>query len=137
MTKTFWLGVIAFGLLTWTVGCARENPAAPSELNLSAAQGPLSELTTTSYSIVTLQADLTANPALVTVRAGDPVLMVNNSARVVRIHSYNCSEFSAIWLSPGVAKHTIPFNPTGKTCDYFAWDTNWSRKIFQGKVDVR
>ncbi|PYR94141.1 MAG: hypothetical protein DMF84_06200 [Acidobacteria bacterium] len=134
MTKTFWLGVIAFGLLTWTVGCARDNPAAPSDLNLSAAQGPLSELTTTSYPIVTLQPDLTADPPLVTVRAGDPVLMINNSAQFVRIRSSNCSEFSAVWLNPGASKHTWPFSPAGKKCDYFVW--NWPDRVFEGQIAV-
>jgi hypothetical protein len=134
MTKTFWLGVIAFGLLTWTVGCARENPAAPSELNLSAVQGPLSELTTTSYSIVTLQADLTANPALVTVQAGDAVLIVNNSTQYVRMRSSNCSEFSIVGLQPGASKYTWPFSPAGKICDYFVW--NWPQRVFVGQVKV-
>jgi hypothetical protein len=31
----------------------------------------------------------------------------------------------------------MPFDPAGKTCDYFVWDTNWSRKIFVGRIVVQ
>jgi hypothetical protein len=135
MTKRFWSGVIGLGMLTWTVGCARENPVAPSNLNARVAGGPLSELTTTSYPVVTLQPDLTANPSVVTVQAGKPVLMVNNSTRYVLVRSYNCDEFLILGLQPGVSRYSWPFQPAGKTCDYFVWD--YPRKIFVGQVVVQ
>ena len=151
MTKNFWSGVLGVALLTFSVGCSgMASPVAPSSITsvaestdgLSSADvSGAAEVSTTaaisSYPAVTLQADLTASPSSVTVAAGSKVLMVNNSTRYVRVFSSNCSEFSTLLLQPGVSKHTWPFNPAGKTCDYYAWDTNWSRKIFVGQVVVQ
>jgi hypothetical protein len=143
MTMKSLLGVIGVGILTLNIGCARETPTAPSALSVDASGASsaadssgvsLTALTTTSYPVVTLQPDLTANPAIVTVRAGDPVLMINNSEQFVRIRSSNCSEFSAVWLNPGASKHTWPFSPAGKKCYYFVW--KWPDRVFEGQVAV-
>jgi hypothetical protein len=40
-------------------------------------------------------------------------------------------------LTPGQSKNTMEFKPAGKVCDYFVWDTNWSRQIFVGQVVVQ
>src|SRR5439155_13307256 len=87
--------------------------------------------------VVTLQPDLTANPSWVTVAAGSRVKFVDNSGRSVAIHCYNCIELGQLSLNPGTSKNTQVFWHAGKTCDYFAWDTNWSRQIFQGHVTVQ
>ena len=151
MTKNFWSGVLGVALLTFSVGCSgMASPVAPSSITSVAKNtGGLSsadvsgaaEVSTTaaisSYPAVTLQADLTASPSSVTVAAGSKVLMVNNSTRYVSVNSYNCAEFSSMGLQPGVSRHTMPFYTGGKTCDYFVWDKNWSRKIFVGQVVVQ
>jgi hypothetical protein len=125
------------------IGCARETPTAPSALSVDASGASSAAdssgvsstaLTTTSYPVVTLQPDLTANPALVTVQAGAKVLMVNNSTQYVLVRSY-CPEFGTMGLQPGVSRHTNPFYPAGKTCDYFVFD--YPRKIFVGQVAVK
>ena len=151
MTKRFWSNVIGVALLTFSVGCSgMASPVAPSSItpvaestgglssaDVSGAAGVSTTAATSSYPAVYLQADLTASPSSVTVAAGSKVLMVNNSTRYVRLFSSNCGEFSAMLLQPGVSKHTWPFNAAGKTCYYYAWDTNWSRKIFVGQVVVQ
>jgi len=81
--------------------------------------------------------DLTAAPASVTVSAWDKVMFVNNSGRFASIQSYNCTEFSLLEIPTGYSRRTTYFRPAGKTCDYFAWDENWSRQIFVGHVVVR
>jgi hypothetical protein len=130
-----WLGVIGVGMFAVNLGCARETPLSPSEVNdaVSGTQG--SELTTTS-TMVTLTSDLTASPSSVTVSAGSKVLVFNQSGRYAKVHSYNCSEFSGVNLPDGTWIHTWVFTPAGKTCDYFVWDVNRSRKLFEGKVLV-
>jgi len=85
---------------------------------------------------VYLQADGTASPAVVTVWARQTVLMVNNSSRHVSINSYNCTQFSSMGLEPGASRHTMPFYPAGKTCDYSAYD-GYPKKIFEGQVKVQ
>ncbi len=151
MTKHFWSGAIGVALLTLSVGCSEmASPVAPSSItpvavstggsssaDVSGATGVSTTSAISSYPTVTLQADLTASPSSVTVAAGSKVLITNNSSRYVRLFSSNCGEFSAMQLQPGVSKHTWPFNAAGKTCDYYAWDTNWSRKIFVGQVAVQ
>jgi hypothetical protein len=137
MTMKSWSGVIALGMLTMSIGCARDTPLAPSEVNDAVAGTHASELTTTSTPVVTLNSDLTASPSSVTVSAGYRVLMVNESSRIVRMHSYDCSEFRVIYLDPGQSRYTLAFSPAGKTCNYLAWDTGWSRKIFEGQVTVQ
>ena len=69
------------------------------------------------------------------VAAGYPILMVNNSSKYVLIQSSNCSQFSSMGLQPGVARHTMPFRPAGKTCTYFAYG-DYPQKIFQGQVSI-
>jgi hypothetical protein len=137
MMMKSWLGVIGVTMLTLSVGCARETPLSPSQVNdaVSGAQG--SELTTTSWPVVTLLPDLTVDPTLTTVAAGSKVKMVNNSGRYAVVHSYNCSEFSGVNLPNGGWINTWVFKPAGKTCDFFVWDVNWSRKLFEGQVVVQ
>jgi hypothetical protein len=140
MTKRFGSLVIGMGLLMLSVGCSKgSTPVAPSNSTMSVLDsGSLSlDSTTYPYTYVTLEPDLTANPASVTVKAGYRVRMVNNSGRYVTIHSYNCYEFQAISLRPGESRSTFPFSPAGKTCDYFAWAQDWSAKYFEGRVLVQ
>jgi plastocyanin len=139
MTKKFWSAVMGVSLLMSSVGCSEgTTPFAPSKSAMNDF-GPASGSTAStidSYPVVTLKPDLTVDPAVVTVQAGDQVLMVNNSDRTVRIRSY-CQEFLIMYLGPGASKYTWSFGRTGETCDYFAWDANWSQKIFVGQVVVQ
>jgi len=137
MTMKSWLGVIGVGMLVLSVGCTERAGIAPTELASNTAVGGAATSTTYESPVVTLQPDLTADPATVSLEAGYTVLFVNNSAQTVKLHSYNCTETGNINLSPGYSRHTLPFNPAGKTCDYFAWDTGWSRKIFVGQIKVQ
>jgi hypothetical protein len=132
------LGVVGVGLLTLNIGCARETPLAPSAVNDAVVTGTQgSELTTDDTPVVTLLPDLTVDPTLTTVAAGSKVMMVNKSGRYAKVHSYNCSEFNMVNLPNGGWIRTSPFTPAGKTCDYFVWDVNWSRKLFEGQVKVQ
>ena len=137
MRGTFWSGLVAFSTLMGAFGCSGTPPFAPSQLgaDLKGAES-VAIASTTSATSVTLLPDLTASPSRITVKAGSRLLMTNKSGRSTRLHSYNCSEFSLMALPNGYSKNTYPFNPAGKTCDYFAWDSNWSRKIFVGQVVV-
>jgi hypothetical protein len=128
----------AMGALMISVGCSQA-PTAPSSLAIESSSAALGATSETTYSqpVVTLLPDLTVSPSQVTVRAGYRVRMVNNSGRAARIHSYNCSEFTLMALPAGYSKNTLPFSPAGKTCDYFVWETDWSRKIFVGQVIVQ
>jgi hypothetical protein len=92
--------------------------------------------TTSEEPVVTLMPDLTASPSQVTVRAGYEIIMVNNSGRYRTIRSYNCSEFNMMNVPDGGWQYSSVFRPAGKTCNYFAWDVNWSRKILEGQVTV-
>ncbi len=135
MTMKTWLSMIGVGMLTLTVGCARETPLAPED-----AGGAISDTRlelTTSTPVVTLLPDLTASPSQVTVAAGYRVKMVNSSGRYAVVHSYNCTEFNMVNLPNGGWINTSVFTPAGKTCDYFVWDVNWSRKLFEGQVVVQ
>ena len=80
--------------------------------------------------------DYTVTPSRVMVKSGYRVKVVNNSGRYKQIHSYNCSQFQMVDPDPGTWILTGVFSPAGKVCDYFAWDTNRSRKIFVGQVEV-
>lgn len=131
------IGVIGAGMLAFTIGCAREMPLGPSDLSAGVSGVASNALITSSYPVVTLQPDLTVDPAVVTVPVGDKVLMVNNSTRYVLVRSYNCTQFSTMGLQPGVSRHTMPFYPAGKTCDYFVSDYPNPNKIFVGQVVVQ
>jgi hypothetical protein len=135
MTRKLWLSMIGVGMLTLTIGCARQTPLAPEDVGSAVSDAQL-ELTA-SMPVVTLMSDLTAAPAMITVPALGAVQFVNNSARFVTIHSYNCTEFSLLRIPAGYSRRTTYFRPAGKTCDYFAWDDNWSRQIFVGQVVVQ
>jgi len=118
------------------VGCGQHSPTAPgatAPAALAAADGE--SLTSSSYT-VTLLADLTASPPSLSVPSGYRVLFVNNSGRSVALHSYNCSQFSYMSLNAGYSKNTLPFSPSGKVCDYFAYDNNY-QKIFAGRITVQ
>jgi hypothetical protein len=137
MTMKSWLGVIGVGMLTLNIGCARETPLSPSEVNDAVSGTQASELTTTSPAVVTLLPDLTVDPPQVTVREGYKVMVVNKSGRYAVIRSANCSEFNMMNLPSGRFLNSSVFRPAGKTCDYYAWDVNWSQKIFVGQVAVQ
>jgi hypothetical protein len=125
---------IVLGALLVSAGCTQRSLTAPSDLvsNFTSAAETSS---TSPEPTVTLQEDLTADPAVISVQSGQSVLMVNNSTRYVLVRSYNCSQFSSMGLQPGVSRHTMPFYTAGKTCDYFVWD--YPRKIFNGSVNVQ
>jgi hypothetical protein len=80
--------------------------------------------------------DYTVSPSYVQVKAGSRVKVVNNSGRYFQIHSYNCSQFQMVDPYPGSYNYSGYFRTAGRVCDYFAWDTNWSRKLMEGKVEV-
>src|SRR6185503_15934105 len=140
MTMKLWLGLVGVGMLTVSYGCARETPLAPSQesaVTLSSAEP--SVLTTsaiTSVPVVTLQSNLTADPARVTVAVGGVVKFVNKSGRYAKVHSYNCTQFSMVSLPDGGWRNTQVFS-SPKTCDFFVWETDWSRKLFEGQVVVQ
>src|SRR5882672_1692555 len=136
MTRKLWLSMIGVGMLTLTIGCARQTPLAPEDVGSAIPDAPAA-LTTTGTPVVTLMPDLTAAPASITVPAWSAVQFVNNSGRFVTIHSYTCTAFSLLRIPAGYSRSTSYFRPAGKTCDYFAWDGNWSRQIFVGQVVVQ
>ena len=76
-------------MIVWTVGCAREMPTAPSVVSDSISGARTAEVTASSTPVVTLEPDLTASPAQVSVAAGNTVLVANQSARPVLMRSYN------------------------------------------------
>jgi hypothetical protein len=139
MTKQFWFGAMGIGVLAFNLACSEGAPTAPSTLPRNDVGATTSgELASTiAPGSVTFQPDLTANPQTITVPVDSKLLMINRSGRYVRLHSPNCWEFQAIALLDGYSKHTEAFEPAGKTCDYFAWTDNRTRKIFVGRVEVR
>lgn len=136
MTRKLWVSMIGVGMLTLTIGCSRQTPLAPGDVGSAISDAPAA-LTTTGTPVVTLMPDLTASPSLVTVAAGYRVKMVNSSGRYAKVHSYNCTEFNMVNLPNGGWINTSVFTPAGRTCDYFVWDVNWSRKLFEGQVVVQ
>ena len=138
MTKKSWFEAIGIGLVTFTLGCSEGVFTAPSSLGIDVNVSGSEVIASTSDSAsVSLLPDKTASPSTVEVTAGARVWFTNRSGDHVRLHSYNCSEFNMMGLYDGTSKNTLPFSPAGKTCDYFAWEENWSRKIFQGRVVVK
>jgi hypothetical protein len=140
MTKKFGSLVIGIGLLLLSVGCsAGSTPVVPSNSTMNVLDSGSQSLASTTYpyTYITLEPDLTANPATTTVRAGYRVRMVNHSHLYVAIQS-NCYEFNTMDLRPGGAWSTFPFSYAriGTACDYYAWNENWTQKIFVGRVNV-
>jgi plastocyanin len=90
----------------------------------------------TSSPTVTMLPDLTVTPSRVSVKTGYRVKFVNKSGRYAQIHSYNCSEFQMVNPASGGWVNTMTFRPAGKVCDFFAWERDWSAKIFVGQVEV-
>jgi hypothetical protein len=134
MTMKSTLCVIGVGLLMLSVGCTERAGIAPTEL---ASNSTIREATasTSSDPVITLQPDLTASPELVTVNAGDSVLIVNHTSQYVRMRSPNCDEFIIVGLQPGASGHTWPFMTPGVTCDYYV--SKWPDIVLQGKVEVQ
>ena len=137
MAKGFAFGAVGIAISIMSAACA--SPTAPSSARAEVLVAAPAELSDTdgTVPVVTLLPDLTVSPAETTVSSGSRVKMINNSGRSARFHSYNCSEFQFMALPAGYSKNTMPFSPAGKTCDYFVWDVNWSRKLFEGRVIVR
>lgn len=138
MTRKSLLGAMAVGMLMLNAGCSEGTaPFAPSRsaMNDSATALGSAADETSPYPVVTFEPDGTANPATVTVPLGGKVLMVNNTSQYVLVRSSYCSQFSSMGLQPGVARHTSPFYPSGKSCPYFVWD--YPQKIHQGVVNVQ
>jgi ribosomal protein L24E len=145
-TKSLGFGGLGIALLT--LACGGEMPLGPGQLNVertaaapaptgtgSSTPAPTMTTSSTSEVVVTLQPDGTAAPSQVSVASGYTILMVNNSSKYVLIQSSNCSQFSSMGLQPGVARHTMPFRPAGKTCTYFAYG-DYPQQIFQGQVSI-
>jgi len=141
------LGSVGIGIAVLTIACGGNTPLAPTQLNnrhavvtetptstVSSATPPTLTTASTSEIVVTLQSDGTASPPVVSVPAGRTILMVNNTSKYVLVRSYNCSEFSSMGLQPGVARHTMPFDYPGDTCNYFVW--NYPQKTLEGQVNV-
>ena len=140
MTMQLWSGLVGVGMLMMSFGCARETPLSPSvesEAMLSSAEPEAATNATTSVPVVTLQPNLTADPARVTVAAGGVVKFVNKSGRYAKVHSYNCTEFTMIALPDGGWRNTQYFRSAGRTCEFFVWENDWSRKLFEGQVVVQ
>jgi hypothetical protein len=137
MTMKSMVAVVGAGLVSFAIGCARETPLTPTGFAGEVSDANESALTATSTPTVTLLPDLTVDPPQVAVRAGYKVMMVNKSGRYAVIRSSNCSEFNMMNLPDGRFLNTSVFRPAGKTCDYYAWADNWSRKIFTGQVVVQ
>jgi hypothetical protein len=135
MTARFGVPAIALSVFLMSVGCARNSPTAPATSSAVLPSGDGEALTSSSYT-VTLQPDLTASPSSLSVTSGSKVLFVNNSGRGVALHSYNCSQFTYMSLNAGYSKNTLAFSPSGKVCDYFAYDDTY-RKIFEGRITVQ
>jgi len=136
MTMKSWLGVIGVGLLVLSVGCTERAGIAPTELASNATVGGAATSSTSGEPTIIFWPDQTADPAVIWVQSGQSVLMVNNSSRYVSINSYNCTQFSSMGLQAGVSRHTMPFYPAGKRCDYFVWD-KYPKTIFNGTVFVQ
>jgi hypothetical protein len=141
------LGFAGIGIALLTVACGGEMPLGPGQLNNeraavvqaptstgSSTSAPTLSTASTSEVVVTLEPDGTASPSVVSLPAGNTILMVNNSSQYVLIRSYNCSQFSSMQLQPGASRHTMPFPTPGKRCDYFVWD--YPQKKYQGGVNV-
>jgi len=136
MTMKSMAMVAGAGMLALTIGCAREMPLAPSRVAAETSVSGPEALTTGSTPTVTLLPDLTVDPGRVTVREGYKIKMVNKSGRYAVIQSSNCSEFNMLNVANGGFQYSSVFRPAGKTCDYYAWETDWSRKFFIGQVVV-
>jgi hypothetical protein len=135
MTTPYGFRAIVLVAFLINVGCAQNSPTAPASSASAVASDDGGALTSSSYT-VTLQPDLTASPSSLSVASGYKVLFVNNSGRGVALHSYNCSQFTYMSLNAGYSKNTLPFSPSGKVCDYLAYDNNY-QKIFQGRITVQ
>ena len=135
MTMKSMSAVAGAAMLAAAIGCAREAPLAPGGFS-SDISAAATEVITTTYPVVTLLPDLTVEPARVSVREGYKIKMVNKSGRYAVIQSSNCSEFNMMNVANGRFQYSSVFRPAGKTCDYYAWETDWSRKFFIGQVVV-
>ena len=133
-TARYVVRAIALAALLVNVGCEQRSPTAP-EASSAALVSDGADLTSSSYR-VTLLPDLTASPSSLSVASGYKVLFVNNSGRGVALHSYNCTEFTYMSLNAGYSRNTLPFRPSGKVCDYLAYDNNY-QKIFEGRITVQ
>jgi hypothetical protein len=138
MTMKLWSGIMGMALLIVSAGCSgTTTPIAPSssQIEIRSASGPMVAATSSELTVI-LQPDLTASPSTITVPFRSKLTFVNNSARYVKLRA-NCSEFITMGMQPGDSRQTMEFEPVGETCNYYTWDTNWSRKIFVGRVSVR
>jgi hypothetical protein len=134
-SKTISAWVLGVGMMVLTMACAREMPAGPSAVSAE-VPAPQAANTTSGELTITLLTDNTASPSSVTVQPGDTILVRNNSGRYVLLRSPNCSEFSTMGLQNGAARHTWPFDPGTRTCDFYAY-ASYSQKTFVGEVHVR
>ena len=133
-TARYVVRAIALAAFLVNVGCAQSSPTAPAASS-AALVSDGADLTSSSYR-VTLLPDLTASPSSLSVASGYKVLFINNSGRGVALHSYNCTEFTYMSLNAGYSRNTLAFGPSGKVCDYLAYDNNY-QKIFEGRITVQ
>ena len=134
-------GSLAAAVVVGILGIACSQVATPvSPSHMPAVNAPPQAslgLESTSYTapVITMMPDYTVSPSYVRVKVGYRVKFVNNSGRYFQIHSYNCSQFQMVDPEPGYAVNTMTFRTAGRVCDFFAWDTNWS-KLMEGRVEV-
>jgi plastocyanin len=123
-----------------SIACSEmATPVSPSPISIvdTSAEVPASsESPSETAPVITMLSDYTASPSYVKVKVGYRVTFVNHSGRYFQIHSSNCSQFTMVDPSPGSSVRSGIFKYAGKVCNFYAWDTNWSRKLFEGKVEV-
>lgn len=131
---------IGTGVLMLSIACSEmTTPVSPSHVPIASTSAEVTALwAPTSYiqPVMTMLSDYTVSPSYVQVKVGYRVKVINDSGRYFQIHSYNCSQFQMVDPYPGRYTYTGIFKTAGKICDYFVWDTNWSRKLMEGKVEV-
>jgi hypothetical protein len=134
MTMKSWSGLLGVAMLVVSSGCARHavSPSQESSTSSPRSRRPTRRRRRRGDAAGGPHAD----PASVTIAAGNGQVL-NKSGRYAKVHSYNCSEFSGVNLPNGGWVNTWAFKPAGKTCDFFVWDVNWSRKLFEGQVVVQ
>ena len=121
-------------MIAFACACGGALPASPTAVAPGPTAAALAD-TVSATPAITLQSDNTASPASVSVHAGGTVLVTNASGHYLLLRSYNCTEFSSMGLAAGASRHTMPFNPAGKSCDYFAYYN--SQKVDIGQVNVQ
>jgi len=134
MTGRSRFGALCVAVALATAACEQMTPTGPSASRPSLASDDSTSLVFSQG--VTLNADNTATPSSMSVPAGYKVTFSNQSGRMLLLHSTDCWEFNYMSFTVGMVKNTPPFSPGGKTCHYWANDSNY-QKIFVGQITVQ